>query len=435
MAQEQPPVITLRELNGRVKKLLLNPAVQNCWVRADLSDVAVKGGHCYCELVEKDEKSGVTVAKMRGIIWRSVLPEIRAKFMAVTGQDLRSGMKVLLRVSVNYHEQYGISLIITDIDPSYTIGDMERIRREILDRLKREGIYDANRELAFPDVPQRIAVVSAQGAAGYGDFINQLQNNQYGLKFYTCLFPAVMQGQNTVPTMKAALQRVRTHQRLFDCAVIIRGGGSTSDLNSFDNYELAAAVATFPLPVVVGIGHERDVTALDYIAAKRVKTPTAAAEWLIGRGAEALARMEEIRGEIARAASDSLAAARQQLQYISSTIPLLASSKVESAGLRLNNMTRLIPATAQSRVAAARLALGHTLQTIATATKTVIDREKSRLAATADKVEILSPQSTLKRGYSLTKVNGRALTAASAVKSGDEIVTFLSDGTITSTVK
>ena len=435
MAQEQPPVITLRELNGRVKKLLLNPAVQNCWVRADLSDVAVKGGHCYCELVEKDEKSGVTVAKMRGIIWRSVLPEIRAKFMAVTGQDLRSGMKVLLRVSVNYHEQYGISLIITDIDPSYTIGDMERIRREILDRLKREGIYDANRELAFPDVPQRIAVVSAQGAAGYGDFINQLQNNQYGLKFYTCLFPAVMQGQNTVPTMKAALQRVRAHQRLFDCAVIIRGGGSTSDLNSFDNYELAAAVATFPLPVVVGIGHERDVTALDYIAAKRVKTPTAAAEWLIGRGAEALARMEEIRGEIARAASDSLAAARQQLQYISSTIPLLASSKVESAGLRLNNMTRLIPATAQSRVAAARLALGHTFQTIATATKTVIDREKSRLAATADKVEILSPQSTLKRGYSLTKVNGRALTAASAVKSGDEIVTCLSDGTITSTVK
>ena len=435
MAQEQPPVITLRELNGRVKKLLLNPAVQNCWVRADLSDVAVKGGHCYCELVEKDEKSGVTVAKMRGIIWRSVLPEIRAKFMAVTGQDLHSGMKVLLRVSVNYHEQYGISLIITDIDPSYTIGDMERIRREILDRLKREGIYDANRELAFPDVPQRIAVVSAQGAAGYGDFINQLQNNQYGLKFYTCLFPAVMQGQNTVPTMKAALQRVKTHQRLFDCAVIIRGGGSTSDLNSFDNYELAAAVATFPLPVVVGIGHERDVTALDYIAAKRVKTPTAAAEWLIGRGAEALARMEEIRGEIARAASDSLAAARQQLQYISSTIPLLASSKVESAGLRLNNMTRLIPATAQSRVAAARLALGHTLQTIATATKTVIDREKSRLTATADKVEILSPQSTLKRGYSLTKVNGRALTAASAVKSGDEIVTCLSDGTITSTVK
>ncbi len=217
MAENASSAITLREFNNRIKRLLNNPAVCNCWIRAELSDVNVRGGHCYLELLEKDERTGATVAKMRGIIWANRFAYLRQKFLQVTGQELRSGMKVMLEVSVNYHEQYGISLIITDIDPSYTLGDMERLRREILARLKAEGIIDMNKQLPFPTVPQRIAIVSAAGAAGYGDFMNQLHNNAYGLQFYTCLFPAVMQGKETVASVPAALDRINLPLGLFDC--------------------------------------------------------------------------------------------------------------------------------------------------------------------------------------------------------------------------
>lgn len=320
MAENGNNAITLREFNNRIKRLLNNPAVCNCWICADLSDVNVRGGHCYLELLEKDERTGATVAKMRGIIWANRFAYLRQKFVQVTGQDLRSGLKVMLEVSVNYHEQYGISLIITDIDPSYTLGDMERLRREILTRLKAEGIIDMNKQLEFPVVPQRIAIVSAAGAAGYGDFMNQLHNNAYGLQFYTCLFPAVMQGKETVPSVTAALDRINRHIDLFDCVVIIRGGGSTSDLNSFDDYNLAAHVAQFPLPVVVGIGHERDVTILDYVACRRVKTPTAAAELLIGCGVEALAHIDELRETIVSIAREYITQAQLQMQYLTSTI-------------------------------------------------------------------------------------------------------------------
>lgn len=427
--------ISLKDLNGRIRVLLSDRSVQNCWVRADLSDVAVRGGHCYCELVEKDERTGNTVAKMRGIMWRNNYIWLSDKFLTATGQQLRSGIKVLIKVSVNYHEQYGISLVINDIDPSYTIGDMERQRRQIIERLKREGIYDANRELAFPDVPQRIAVVSAEGAAGYGDFINQLHNNAYGLKFCTCLFKAVMQGQSTVPTVTAALKRIEQHQGCFDCVVIIRGGGSTSDLNSFDSYDLAAAVALFPLPVIVGIGHERDVTVLDYVAGKRVKTPTAAAEWLIARGVDALARVDELRETVARIAREHLTAASQQLQYLSGTIPLIASGKVVNSKLKLANLMRIVPMTAQNSIGKENSRIGYLLQSLGQAARQVIERHRIGLAATADKVELLSPRNTLKRGYSFTTLNGHAITGSSQVKPGDTVVTHLYSGEITSTVK
>lgn len=434
MAENGNNAITLREFNNRIKRLLNNPAVCNCWICADLSDVNVRGGHCYLELLEKDERTGATVAKMRGIIWANRFAYLRQKFLQVTGQDLRSGMKVMLEVSVNYHEQYGISLIITDIDPSYTLGDMERLRREILARLKADGIIDMNKQLEFPVVPQRIAIVSAAGAAGYGDFMNQLHHNAYGLQFYTCLFPAVMQGKETVASVTAALDRINRHIDLFDCVVIIRGGGSTSDLNSFDDYNLAAHVAQFPLPVVVGIGHERDVTILDYVACRRVKTPTAAAELLIGCGVEALARIDELRETIVSIAREYITEAQLQMQYLTSTIPLVAGNIVERNRTRLQHIMQIVPLTAQSRIAQGNERLLFFLKQMQQASAQTIMREKMRLTAIYEKVQILSPQNTLRRGYSLTTVNGHAVTDASQLAAGDTITTHLANGTVTSTI-
>lgn len=431
---EHTVAISLREFNNRVKRLLANPLVQNCWIRADLSDVAVRGGHCYCELIEKDEATGATVAKVRGIIWANRFQALRMKFLQVTGQDLHSGIKVMLEVSVNYHEQYGMSLIISDIDPTYTIGDMERQRREILARLKAEGILDMNRQLPFPEVPQRIAVVSAAGAAGYGDFMNQLHNNVYGLKFYTCLFPAVMQGQSTVPSVTAALDRINANIELFDCVVIIRGGGSTSDLNSFDDYSLAANVAQLPLPVIVGIGHERDVTILDYVAGKRVKTPTAAAEWLISCGVDALAHIDDLKNAVVNTAGDYLNAAKQQMQYLSGTIPLIANNIVDRNRAKLQHIMQIVPMTAQTHIKSSNERLQFIFQSMQTALRQVLQREHQRIDALGDKVEILSPQNTLKRGYSLTTLNGKAVTDASAIREGDVVVTTLRSGRIESTV-
>lgn len=435
MAENASSAITLREFNNRIKRLLNNPAVCNCWIRADLSDVNVRGGHCYLELLEKDERTGATVAKMRGIIWANRFAYLRQKFLQVTGQELRSGMKVMLEVSVNYHEQYGISLIITDIDPSYTLGDMERLRREILARLKAEGIIDMNKQLPFPTVPQRIAIVSAAGAAGYGDFMNQLHNNAYGLQFYTCLFPAVMQGKETVASVTAALDRINLHLDLFDCVVIIRGGGSTSDLNSFDDYSLASNVAQFPLPVVVGIGHERDVTILDYVACRRVKTPTAAAELLIGCGVEALAHIDELRDTIVNTAREYITEAKRQIQYLSGTIPLIAGNIVERNSARLQHIMQIVPLTAQNRIAQGNERLNFLIKSMSQASAQAIVREKMRLTALYDKVQILSPQNTLRRGYSLTTVNGHAVTDASQLAPGDNITTHFASGKVVSTVK
>ncbi|MGN1246053.1 MAG: exodeoxyribonuclease VII large subunit [Muribaculaceae bacterium] len=434
MADNGNIAITLREFNNRIKRLLNNPAVCNCWIRADLSDVNVRGGHCYLELLEKDERTGATVAKMRGIIWANRFAYLRQKFLQVTGQEMRSGMKVMLEVSVNYHEQYGISLIITDIDPSYTLGDMERLRREILARLKAEGIIDMNKQLEFPAVPQRIAVVSAAGAAGYGDFMNQLHHNAYGLQFYTCLFPAVMQGKETVPSVTAALDRINRHIDLFDCVVIIRGGGSTSDLNSFDDYTLAAYVAQFPLPVVVGIGHERDITILDYVACRRVKTPTAAAELLIGCGVEALARIDELREAIVSTAREYISEAQHQVQYFTSTIPLIAGNIVERNRARLQHIMQIVPLTAQNRIAQGSERLNFFVKQMQQASAQAVMREKMRLTAIYEKVQILSPQNTLRRGYSLTTVNGHTVTDATQLAAGDTITTHLAKGTVTSTI-
>ena len=431
----QPNGITLSEFNSRIERTL-NGDTQlfNQWVIAETSDLRLnRSGHCYTELIEKDAR-GETVAKMGAAIWAGNYSKLYNKFLKATGQVLATGMKVLVNVSVSYHRLYGMKVVINDIDPSYTMGDMERQRQEILNRLTAEGIIDMNKQLPFPQVPQRIAVISAEGAAGYGDFMNQLLGNPYGLQFYTCLFNAVMQGAQTVPTVLAALDRINAHQELFDCVVIIRGGGATSELNSFDNYDLAANVAQFPLPVIVGIGHERDVTVLDYVAGKRVKTPTAAAEWLILQGTNALAHLNELQDAVVTAVRDTVSQAREHLAYFTSMIPATARRIIDTNRIRLDNNAKNIPVAANGLIANQRTRLNHAVERIGDVIAVAMQRERQRLQALEDKATLLSPDNTLKRGYALVRKGDKCVTAADQVHSGDQITVQFAVGTTDATV-
>ncbi len=429
-----PQGITLSRFNELITQAINStPGLQNQWVVAETSDLRVVRGHCYMELVEKND-AGTTVAKLNAVIWSSNYPRLVAKFMAATGAELKTGMKVLVKVSANFHSQFGFKAVINDIDPSYTMGDMARQRHEILKRLKADGIIDMNKELPITAVPQRIAVISAAGAAGYGDFMNQLANNPYRLKFYTCLFGASMQGAQTVPTVLAALDRINDHLDLFDAVVIIRGGGATSELNSFDNYDLAAAVAQFPLPVIVGIGHDRDETVLDFVAAIRVKTPTAAAEWLINRGTNALAHLDELQETVVTAVRDTVGHAREQLAYYTSMIPAASRRIIDTNMLRLDNYTKAIPLAANNLITAQCTRLDRALERMGEAIEHALQREQQRLQALGDKAALLSPENTLQRGYALVTAGGKCVTAGSQLQPGDHIHVQFAEGSTDATV-
>ncbi len=430
----QPKGISLSDFNERISRAINGkPELMRQWVIAETSDLRLNKGHCYMELIEKDSH-GVTVSKVGAVIWASSYNSLNGKFQARTGTALKTGMKVLVMVTATYHNQFGFKVVINDIDPSYTMGDMERQRQEIINRLTAEGIIDMNKQLPWPQVPQRIAVISAQGAAGYGDFMNQLHSNPYGLQFYTCLFQASMQGAQTVPTVIAALNRINAHLDLFDCVVIIRGGGATSELNSFDNYDLAANVAQFPLPVIVGIGHERDVTVLDFVAGKRVKTPTAAAEWLIQQGTTALAHLNDLQEAVVAAVRDTVGQVREQLAYYTSMIPAAARHIIETNRIRLDNDMRAIPLAATNLITMQQSRLERALERVSDTVNRAMQREQERLQALHDKATLLSPDNTLKRGYAMVRKGDKCVTDAHQVQSGDRITVQFAVGTTDATV-
>ncbi len=430
----EQPTLTLEQLSQRLSASInSDPGLHDVWVTAETSDLR-RGVHCYLELIQKHPTTGEPLARMKGTIWRSVLARIDHKFTSATGEKLGSGMKIRVLVSVNHHPAYGLSVNITDIDPTYTLGDLMRLRMEILSRLKQEGILECNRSLPMPELPQRIAVISAEGAAGYGDFLHQLYTNPHHLRFTTRLFPALMQGAKAASGIIAALEDVAAEQDLWDCVVIIRGGGATSDLAAFENYDLAANIALFPLPVIIGIGHERDVTVLDYVANMRVKTPTAAAEWLVGRGEEALATIDELAASIHHSASSLLAAHREQLAYISATLPYAPLNAIESARKRLDRSLLTVSELSRRRLAPEAEKLSLLTERLRLAAASTLERRGSRLNSIKELLDVLSPVATLRRGYSITRVDGHAVTSAAQLHSGSIIETTLADGTVTSTV-
>lgn len=433
MAERQ---ISLLELQQTLTRLISSsPMTQNVWITAELSDVAVRNGHCYMELLEKDPSGAAPVARARGVIWSNTWLRLAPKFRAATGRDFASGIKVLLKASASYHPVYGLSLVISDVDPRHTMGDLLLRRREMLARLQSEGILELNRRLQWVEPALRVAVISARGAAGYGDFMNQLYGNGLGLRFSTRLFEAVVQGERTAASVMAALDLVGRECDRWDCVVLIRGGGASSDLGGFENYDLAAAVARFPLPVIVGLGHERDVTLLDYVANTRVKTPTAAAEFLIARASALLELLSRLSADIHRCVSERVSGCRRQLAYAESLLPVAPTAAVAREDARLRTALLALAGVSGRRIAPELARMSHVGSSLRVAADALVQRRRARLDSAAELVGALAPQATLKRGYSITRIDGRAVVRAADLPPGAVITTVLADGEVESIVK
>ena len=405
--------LSLFDLNALVRRSLEQCLPDEYWVQAELSDVRSNStGHCYLEFLQKDPRSNSLVAKARGMIWSNIYRLLKPYFEETTGQAFTSGIKVLVKVTVQFHELYGYSLTVQDIDPTYTLGDMARRRREILLQLEEEGVLALNKELKMPMLPQRIAVISSATAAGYGDFCHQLMHNSGRLFFYTELFPALMQGNQVEESILAALDRVNARVNEFDVVVIIRGGGATSDLSGFDTYLLAAACAQFPIPIITGIGHERDDTVLDSVAHTRVKTPTAAAELLIRRVMEAAEYLDELSFRLQQGVFALLEQEHRKLATIQTRIPTLVNRKLADA----------------------RFALLAARKDLTQVTKTLLSRQRHRLELLQQRIMDASPEKLLSRGYSITLKEGKVVTDATLLQAGDELTTRLLKGEVRSVV-
>lgn len=405
--------LSLYDLNALVRRSLEQCLPDEYWVQAELSDVRTNStGHCYLEFIQKDPRSNNLIAKARGTIWANVYRLLKPYFEESTGQAFVSGIKVLVQVTVSFHELYGYSLTVQDIDPTYTLGDMARRRREILKQLEEEGVLTLNKELEMPVLPQRIAVVSSPTAAGYGDFCHQLKNNSRGFFFHTELFPALMQGDRVEESVLSALDAILNRQEDFDAVVIIRGGGATSDLSGFDTYLLAAACAQFPLPIITGIGHERDDTVLDSVAHTRVKTPTAAAEYLI----------------------NCMDLAADELEVLISQLHESVRSRLTEEHRKLISYRNRIPSAVVQRVSDAKLALLTTRKDISLAVQTLLSRQRHRLELLQQRLADASPEKMLARGYSITLKDGKVVKNGDVLQLNDEIVTRLYQGEIVSIV-
>lgn len=406
---------TLRQLNLLVREAIEDALPDEYWVEAELSECRENSGHCYMELIEKDERSSTPVARASAKCWRQTWMMVKPYFERTTGQPLRAGMNVLLKVYAQFHEAYGFSWIVSDIDPTYTLGDMARKRQEIIRQLKEEGVFDLQRELRIPTFAQRIAVISAQNAAGYGDFCRQLEDNEYGFRFEVTLFPAIMQGEQVEQSVISALNQIyNLHSPLnFDVVVIIRGGGATADLSGFDTLALAENVAQFPLPVITGIGHDRDESILDMVANTRVKTPTAAAALLIDNLLRVLERLDDASQRISYAVNQRISNQKTKIATMTTLIPTLALRMVSDQRHRIELLENRLPVAIERR----------------------LTNQKHLLESLSIKLQGFDPQLLLSRGYSITLHNGRAVRDPRQLKPGDEIETRVEKGTIHSVVK
>lgn len=405
--------MTLLELNGRVKSTLQFSMPDAYWVQAEISGISPSGqGHCYLELVQKDPTGRTFLAKAKANIWRGTWMRLKPYFEAETGQTLQVGMKVLLQVSVTFHEVYGYSLVVLDIDPTYTMGDMARRRKEILEQLARDGVIGLNRELEIPALPNRIAVISSATAAGWGDFRNQLENNLYGFRFYVKLFPALMQGDDVERSVISALDAVAARRDDFDIVVIIRGGGAVSELSCFDSYNLAYNIANFPLPVITGIGHERDDTVADVVAHTKVKTPTAAAEFIINMALDCAQELEGLTRRMSDAITGRMNAENVRLERLSQKLPsLFAVLRTRQEQILENYMMRSL-----------------------TGIRNILTQNTHKLELFEKSLSGADPVQILRKGYSITRCNGKVVTGASDLNRGDRLTTVFADGKVESEI-
>lgn len=472
--------LTLSELNSLIKETLEISFPEQLWVVAEIGELKVnRAGHCYMELVEKDATTDEIKARSRATIWSWQFRFIQPYFETTTGQTLQAGLKVLVAVSIEFHEVYGMSLNIKDIDPNYTLGDMARKRQEVIARLMEEGIFEMNKEITLADIPSRLAIISSPTAAGYEDFMNQLQNNEAGYVFYTRLFPATMQGNDASKSIIQALEHIYELEDLFDAVVIIRGGGSQLDLSCFDDYDLALNITQFPLPVLTGIGHEKDESIADMVAHTRLKTPTAVAEFLISKLDDVALEIQELETAFFNEVEDLLANEQTRLSQAFKLFKPLIKSKLDRTQMKLQHLAQGVQPLVNEVIERQKFKLekhadhleygvhsairmrGNQLKMLLNQTeyachlyqnneiqqleekehqliqltKRRFEVEQNRLEWLLKTRDLVDPQSVLKRGFSITLKNGKVVKNASELDNGDELETVLSKGKIKSIVK
>ena len=442
--------LSLLELNQLLAEVIEVGMPREYWVEAEISELREVRGHCYIDLIEKAEGTNTPVARASAKCWANTWSTVGPLFEKVTGQRLHTGMKVLMLVGANFHPAYGFSWIISDIDPTYTLGDMARKRQAIIDQLKREGVFDMQKELEMPLFCQHIAVISSANAAGYGDFVNQLESNAYGFKFVTQLFPATMQGEGVEQSIIDALNKIYASMSstfnpqpstfnpppsTFDCVVIIRGGGATSDLSGFDTLALAENVAQFPLPVITGIGHERDESVLDMISHTRVKTPTAAAAFLIENLKRVWDYLQDAQTMLAANAKQRMETEQMRLVRASEKIPSLFSLVREKEEHRLDRVLQKILNAAQQGVSNNSHKIDIMEGNMLPLASRLLMEQKHRLQMLEQRALALDPVLLLKRGYSITTHNGIVVRDASQLKPGDVLETRVEKGIVQSEVR
>lgn len=452
-----PEKITLFELNQKVKEALALSFKSQYWVIAEISEIKENSsGHCYLELVQKEELQDYPKAKARATIWAYTYRMLKPYFETTTGRPLSSGIKVLISVEVVFHEVFGYSLNITDIEPSYTIGDIEQKRREAIEKLIAEGVFDMNKGLQFPLLPKRIAVVSSPTAAGLQDFVNQLHSNNYGFKVEHTLFTANMQGNAAEESIISALNRIYEHQTQFDVVVIIRGGGSQADLSCFDSYWLATHIAQFPLPVITGIGHDKDISVVDLVAHTKLKTPTAVAEFILDKFIDAESVIIELKEKLGLAIEENISSQELILEEsLSSIVPFVAQS-VSKEKLFIERIQKKLSIATNQFITNKNLSITKTVKSFEldskvhlTNSRNIINQLNISLINSAshfiknqeniiDRLEFvntsINPVNILKRGYSITLFNGKVLKDSTDVEKGSVIQTLLNKGKIESIV-
>lgn len=426
--------LSLYELNSLVRETIDSYMTEEYWVEAEVAEAHESRGHCYIDLIQKEPQQNTPIARASARCWRQTWMIVREYFERVTGQTFHAGIKVLLRVYPQFHEAYGFSWIVTDIDPTYTLGDMARRRQEIIAKLKEAGILELNKELPLPLFTQRIAVISSATAAGYGDFSKQLTENPYNYQFYTKLFPATMQGEDVERSIIAALNAINDEYDKFDCVVIIRGGGATSDMSGFDTLALAENVANFPLPVITGIGHDRDECILDIVSHTRVKTPTAAAALLIDRLRSTDNKIDEARQRIVNYVTRKMETEKIRIERIAGQIPAMFSLVKSRREARLDMMMEKIISGAATLINERRHHLDILSLNILPLAERAVNDRRHHLEMLEQRLKALDPALMLKRGYSITLRNGKAVMDAKALKPGDEIETRLASGSVKSKI-
>lgn len=403
--------LSLSEFNSLLKAAIKDHLEPSYWIVAEIGELNHhSSGHCYLTLVEK--KGQKVLAKIRATIWSFTFSNIQTTFFRVTGMPLEAGMTVLLNAVPEFHEVYGLSLNVREIDPNYTLGERERARQETIAKLEREGLLELNKQIPLPTVAQKIAVISSATAAGFGDFTNQLENNPYGYKAQLKLYSATMQGDAAAESIMTAITSIEASGQEFDLLVIIRGGGAKTDLDCFDDYELCKKIAECRLPVVTGIGHERDETIADMVANTRLKTPTAVAEFILSAMLHFESEMQLMLERITRVSIELINWEKNSLTQLMSDIPSRVSQRLLHSRFRLESFERIIERRP----------------------KEIIDHSKLNLKMMAKLIDNSSLDKALSRGFTVTKVNGKYLKDETSINPGDKIETQYSQGTFTSTV-